>query len=60
MRYHYYLCDIFTDVRFGGNQLAILPHAEGLRDEQMQQIEVLYQEYERLVLEYQQMTQQGR
>jgi len=38
MRYHYYLCDIFTDTRFGGNQLAILPHAEGLSDEQMQKI----------------------
>ena len=31
-----------------------------LSDEQMQQVEAFYQEYERLVLEYQQMTQQGR
>jgi trans-2,3-dihydro-3-hydroxyanthranilate isomerase len=38
MRYRYYLCDIFTDVRFGGNQLAILPNAKGLDDEQMQKI----------------------
>ncbi len=38
MRYRYYLCDVFTDVRFGGNQLAVLPEAEGLSDEQMQQI----------------------
>jgi trans-2,3-dihydro-3-hydroxyanthranilate isomerase len=38
MRYQYYLCDIFTNVRFGGNQLAILPHAEGLSDGQMQKI----------------------
>ena len=38
MRYQYYLCDIFTNVRFGGNQLAILPHAEGLSDRQMQKI----------------------
>ncbi len=38
MRYQYYLCDIFTSTRFGGNQLAILPHAEGLTDVQMQQI----------------------
>jgi trans-2,3-dihydro-3-hydroxyanthranilate isomerase len=38
MRYRYYLCDIFTDTRFGGNQLAILPNASGLTDEQMQKI----------------------
>jgi len=38
MRYRYYTCDVFTDTRFGGNQLAVLPEAAGLRDEQMQQI----------------------
>ena len=38
MRYRYYICDVFTDVRFGGNQLAVLPEAEGLSDRQMQQI----------------------
>ena len=38
MRYQYYICDVFTDVRFGGNQLAVLPSAEGLSTEQMQQI----------------------
>jgi len=38
MRYRYYLCDVFTDRRFGGNQLAVLPEAAGLSDEQMQQI----------------------
>ena len=38
MRYRYYLCDVFTDTRFGGNQLAVLPDAEGLSDVQMQQI----------------------
>jgi trans-2,3-dihydro-3-hydroxyanthranilate isomerase len=38
MRYRYYLCDTFTDRRFGGNQLAILPDARGLSDEQMQKI----------------------
>jgi len=38
MRYRYYLCDIFTDTRFGGNQLAVLPDARGLRDDQMQSI----------------------
>jgi trans-2,3-dihydro-3-hydroxyanthranilate isomerase len=38
MRYRYYLCDIFTDTRFGGNQLAVLPEAQGLSDEQMQKI----------------------
>ncbi len=38
MRYRYYICDVFTDTRFGGNQLAVLPEADGLSDEQMQQI----------------------
>lgn len=38
MRYRYYLCDVFTDTRFGGNQLAVLPEAGGLSDRQMQQI----------------------
>jgi len=38
MRYRYYICDVFTDTRFGGNQLAVLPHADGLSDKQMQQI----------------------
>jgi len=38
MRYHFFICDIFSGSRFGGNQLAILPHADGLDDEQMQKI----------------------
>jgi trans-2,3-dihydro-3-hydroxyanthranilate isomerase len=38
MRYRYFICDVFTDVRFGGNQLAVLPEAEGLSGGQMQQI----------------------
>ena len=38
MRYRYFTCDVFTDTRFGGNQLAVLPEAEGLSDAQMQQI----------------------
>jgi trans-2,3-dihydro-3-hydroxyanthranilate isomerase len=38
MSYRYYTCDVFTDQRFGGNQLAVLPNAEGLSDRQMQQI----------------------
>lgn len=38
MRYRYYICDVFTDTRFGGNQLAVLPAAQGLSDRQMQQI----------------------
>lgn len=38
MRYRYYTCDVFTDTRFGGNQLAVLPEAEGLSGQQMQQI----------------------
>jgi len=38
MRQRYYTCDVFTDTRFGGNQLAVLPEAEGLSTAQMQQI----------------------
>jgi len=38
MKYRYYICDVFTDTRFGGNQLAVLPQAEGLSPQQMQQI----------------------
>ena len=38
MKYQYYICDVFTETRFGGNQLAVLPKAEGLMPEQMQQI----------------------
>ena len=38
MRYRYYICDVFTDTRFGGNQLAVLPEASGISDRQMQQI----------------------
>lgn len=38
VEYRYYICDVFTDTRFGGNQLAVLPEARGLWDEQMQQI----------------------
>jgi trans-2,3-dihydro-3-hydroxyanthranilate isomerase len=37
-RYRYFTCDVFTDTRFGGNQLAVLPEAEGLSAGQMQQI----------------------
>jgi len=36
--YRYYICDVFTDTRFGGNQLAVLPEAQGLSDRQMQQV----------------------
>jgi len=38
VRYRYYICDVFTDMRFGGNQLAVLPQADGLSKQQMQQI----------------------
>ncbi len=37
-RYPYYTCDVFTDTRFGGNQLAVLPEAQGLSADQMQRI----------------------
>lgn len=38
MGYRYYICDVFTETRFGGNQLAVLPEAQGLSIKQMQQI----------------------
>jgi len=38
MNYKYYICDVFTNRRFGGNQLAVIPDATGLTDDQMQQI----------------------
>lgn len=38
MRYPYYLCDVFTEKRFGGNPLAVFPEASGLSDEAMQSI----------------------
>ena len=38
MKYRFYTCDVFTNTRFGGNPLAVLPNAEGLSTKQMQQI----------------------
>lgn len=35
MRYAYVTADVFTDARFGGNPLAVLPDARGLTTEQM-------------------------
>jgi trans-2,3-dihydro-3-hydroxyanthranilate isomerase len=37
-RYRYLHCDVFTDRRFGGNQLAVFPQAAGLSAHTMQQI----------------------
>ena len=38
MKYHYFICDVFTEQRFGGNQLAVLPDAQKLSDWEMQQV----------------------
>jgi trans-2,3-dihydro-3-hydroxyanthranilate isomerase len=38
MRYRFVLCDVFTKEAFKGNQLAVLPEAEGLSQKQMQRI----------------------
>ncbi len=38
MEFQYYICDVFTDKRFGGNQLAVITDARGLTDIQMQKI----------------------
>jgi trans-2,3-dihydro-3-hydroxyanthranilate isomerase len=37
-RYRYLHYDVFTDRRFGGNQLAVFPEAEGLRAPTLQQM----------------------
>jgi trans-2,3-dihydro-3-hydroxyanthranilate isomerase len=36
--YRFFICDVFSSDRFGGNQLAVLPEADGLDGDQMQQI----------------------
>ena len=38
MKVRFYTCDVFTDTRFGGNPLAVIPDATGLTTEQMQLI----------------------
>jgi trans-2,3-dihydro-3-hydroxyanthranilate isomerase len=38
IRVRFLVCDVFTNRRFGGNQLAVVPEASGLSDVQMQQI----------------------
>jgi trans-2,3-dihydro-3-hydroxyanthranilate isomerase len=38
MSYAFHIADVFTDHVYGGNQLAVLPDARGLDDEQMQSI----------------------
>jgi trans-2,3-dihydro-3-hydroxyanthranilate isomerase len=38
MRYRFLITDVFADVAFGGNQLAVLPSAMGLSDAEMQQL----------------------
>ena len=35
MTYQFHTADVFTDTPFGGNQLAVIPDARGLSDEQM-------------------------
>ncbi|MEY4166966.1 MAG: hypothetical protein RIR52_790 [Acidobacteriota bacterium] len=38
MRCKFQTADVFTDTRFGGNQLAVIPEAQGLSGDQMQQL----------------------
>jgi trans-2,3-dihydro-3-hydroxyanthranilate isomerase len=37
-QYRFVTCDVFTDRRFGGNPLAVLPDARGLSGDEMQKI----------------------
>ncbi|MFW2177740.1 MULTISPECIES: PhzF family phenazine biosynthesis protein [unclassified Moraxella] len=36
--YQFHLVNVFAETHFGGNPLAVFPHADGLNDEQMQAI----------------------
>jgi trans-2,3-dihydro-3-hydroxyanthranilate isomerase len=38
MNYKYYIVDVFSETPFGGNQLAVLPEADGITAEGMQRI----------------------
>jgi trans-2,3-dihydro-3-hydroxyanthranilate isomerase len=38
MKYQYHIVDVFSETPFGGNQLAVLPNAEGISSEGMQRI----------------------
>lgn len=38
MKLHYYTCDVFTNQRFGGNQLAVFPDAANIPDNLLQSI----------------------
>ncbi|MFA6541865.1 MAG: PhzF family phenazine biosynthesis protein [Bacteroidota bacterium] len=38
MKYPYYTCDVFTDTRFGGNQLAVFPAGASIPEELLQTI----------------------
>ena len=38
MKYPYYIVDVFSETPFGGNQLAVLPDAEGISPQGMQRI----------------------
>jgi trans-2,3-dihydro-3-hydroxyanthranilate isomerase len=38
VKFKYYTCDVFTNKRFGGNPLAVIPDARGLSRKQMQKI----------------------
>ena len=37
-QYPFHLVNVFAESHFGGNPLAVFPHADGLNDEQMQSI----------------------
>lgn len=37
-QYRYFICDVFSALRFGGNQLAVFPDADGISSAEMQQI----------------------
>jgi trans-2,3-dihydro-3-hydroxyanthranilate isomerase len=38
MKVQFYTCDVFTNTRFGGNQLAVFPDAQAIPEDQLQSI----------------------
>ena len=38
MKYQFFTLDVFAEQKFEGNQLAVIPNAEGIDSNQMQQI----------------------
>ncbi|PSF39025.1 hypothetical protein C7H19_02940 [Aphanothece hegewaldii CCALA 016] len=58
MQYQFYTADVFTDRLFGGNQLAVFPHSEGITPQLMQKIAAEFN-YSETVFVFPPETSQG-